>query len=55
MAKKITDAQIAEYRKIDPFWGTQMPCFVCNKCSCAACHPKGPCVPKKSKTQSKEA
>lgn len=46
-ARKITDEQREQYRKIDPFWGTQMPCWTCGRCGCEARHPNGPCVPKK--------
>ncbi len=44
----ITDEKRQEYRSIDPFWGTQMHCAVCDRCSCEACHADGPCVPSNS-------
>lgn len=41
---KITDEQRKKYREIDWCWGTQMPCIICERCLCEACHPNGPCI-----------
>jgi hypothetical protein len=40
----ISDEQGRKYREIDPFWGTQAVCDVCQRCLCETCHPNGPCV-----------
>lgn len=47
--QKITNEQRKKYNEIDWFWGTQVPCQYCGICSCGACHPNGPCIPKPCK------
>lgn len=57
MPKKINEKQRIEYQKIDPLWGTKIGCLYCFKCSCAACHPNGPCTerrPRNSTTRSQK-
>ena len=51
--KKISDKQRKKYKEIDWFWGTQVLCEICGKCSCESCHPNGPCISQKKKVVKK--